>query len=191
MELVVLEDWIDYCIEMKDLYKFNKLVSIIPGGETGLLSIKKGLDCAKQFADLSESIVLLHDGVRPLINSDTIFAAIKCTLKNGSAITVAPLTETLVIKKDDFSVHDIVARDNCLLARAPQCFKLNEISAVAERAVLEDKKFIDSASMMKYYGYELCYVQGPIENIKITTPMDYYLFRAIVEAKENSQILGL
>ena len=189
--LVVLEDWIDYCIEMKDLYKFNKLVSIIPGGETGQLSIKKGLDCAKQFADLSESIVLLHDGVRPLINSDTIFAAIKCTLKNGSAITVAPLTETLVIKKDDFSVHDIVARDNCLLARAPQCFKLNEISAVAERAVLEDKKFIDSASMMKYYGYELCYVQGPIENIKITTPMDHYLFRAIVEAQENSQILGL
>ena len=51
--------------------------------------------------------------------------------------------------------------------------------------------FIDSASLMQYYGYQLYSVEGPFENIKITTPIDFYIFRAIVDAKENSQIFGL
>jgi 2-C-methyl-D-erythritol 4-phosphate cytidylyltransferase len=189
--LVVLENWIDYCQEMKVFYKFNKLVEIIPGGATGQLSIKNGLECAKKYSDSSETIVLLHDGVRPLINYETISAVIDCTKKNGSAITVAPLTETLAIKKDADMVCDIVSRDKCLLARAPQSFKLNDILSVHEKAMREKQSFIDSASMMRYYGHELFYVSGPVENIKITTPMDFYLFRALLEAKENSQILGL
>ena len=49
---------------------------------------------------------------------------------------------------------------------------------------------IDSASMMTEYGHKLHVVEGPIENIKITTPSDYYIFRAIFEARENSQIFG-
>lgn len=53
------------------------------------------------------------------------------------------------------------------------------------------KDFIDSASLMKYYGYELYSVEGVPENIKITTPSDFYIFRAIVDARENLQIFGL
>lgn len=51
--------------------------------------------------------------------------------------------------------------------------------------------FIDSASLMQYYGYRLNAVEGPMENIKITTPSDFYIFRAIMDARENLQILGL
>ena len=50
---------------------------------------------------------------------------------------------------------------------------------------------IDSACLMMHYGYKLFTVNGPVENIKITTPLDFYLFRAIYEARENSQILGI
>ena len=50
---------------------------------------------------------------------------------------------------------------------------------------------IDSASLMVHYGVRLHMVDGPAENIKITTPSDYYVFRAIVEARENSQIWGI
>ena len=52
-------------------------------------------------------------------------------------------------------------------------------------------KMIDSASLMVHYGVRLHMVDGPAENIKITTPSDYYVFRAIVEARENSQIWGI
>ena len=55
----------------------------------------------------------------------------------------------------------------------------------------DNKMFIDSASMMKHYGYALYTVEGKPENIKITTPNDFYTFRALVDARENSQIFGL
>lgn len=51
--------------------------------------------------------------------------------------------------------------------------------------------FIDSADLMQHYGFELYTVEGPAENIKITTPSDFYTFRAIMDARENYQILGL
>ena len=50
--------------------------------------------------------------------------------------------------------------------------------------------FIDSASLMRHYGHTLFTVEGPVENIKITTPSDFYLFRALLDARENSQIFG-
>ena len=52
-------------------------------------------------------------------------------------------------------------------------------------------RFIDSASLMKHYGYKLYTVQGKPENIKITTPSDFYIFRAMVDARESSQIFGI
>lgn len=189
--LVSLKEWIDYCVDMSECYRFSKLAKIIPGGSTGQQSIKFGLECAKEISGGEETLVLLHDGVRPMIDFETISSVIECTQKNGSAVTVAPLTETLVTKGEQKKVCNVLPREQCLLARAPQCFKLHEILDNHKRAVEKNLNFVDSASMMKYFGYDLYYVEGPVENIKITTPMDFYLFRAIVEAKENSQIMGL
>lgn len=77
-------------------------------------------------------------------------------------------------------------------AKAPQCFWLRDILEVHEKAREEGKNdFIDSCTMMQHYGYKLYMVDGPYENIKITTPDDYYTMRAILEAKENAQIYGL
>lgn len=50
--------------------------------------------------------------------------------------------------------------------------------------------FIDSCSMMREYGYEINTIIGPMENIKITTPTDFFIFRAMVEVHENQQIFG-
>ena len=50
--------------------------------------------------------------------------------------------------------------------------------------------FIDSCSMMSYFGYKMATIEGPMENIKITTPTDYFIFRAMVEVHENQQIFG-
>lgn len=89
-------------------------------------------------------------------------------------------------------MDEIIRRSDCLLARAPQCFYLNEILEAHEKARKEEKDdFIDSASMMSYYGKKIYLVEGPTENIKITTPMDYYTFKALVEAREDSQLFGV
>lgn len=78
------------------------------------------------------------------------------------------------------------------MARAPQCFYLADILAAHERARAEGRAdFIDSAMLMQHYGASLHTVPGPVENIKITTPTDFYLFRALLDAQENMQIVGV
>ena len=77
------------------------------------------------------------------------------------------------------------------MARARQSFLLKEILEIHMRAEEEKMDFIDSASMMQHYGHVLYSVEGSPENIKITTPNDFYIFRALVDARENSQIFGI
>ena len=78
-----------------------------------------------------------------------------------------------------------------MMARAPQSFYLKDIISTHRMSQKEGKvDFIDSCSLMSYYGYRLGIVQGPMENIKITTPTDYFVLRAMVEVHENQQIFG-
>ena len=135
-------------------------------------------------------ILLVHyngDGME-----ETIRRAIVCVREHGSAITVVPASETIIIGQESGEVTEIFDRSRCQLARAPQCFYLDEILAEQRQAISEGKtNFIDSCSLMKYYGHALYMIDGPYENIKITTPDDYYSLRAILEAKENAQIYGM
>ena len=75
--VVCIQDWIPYMEEMKYRYRLEKIISIVPGGNTGQLSIYNGLLEAKERCGTSETIVLIHDGVRPLIDADTISRNIK------------------------------------------------------------------------------------------------------------------
>ncbi len=189
--LVMLKDWISYSNTLINHYGITKVKAVVPGGENGQASIFNGLTKAYELYP-KESTVLIHDGVRPLVNGETIENCIACAEKNGNAITVSPAIETVALMVENEKVGEILPRNACQMAKAPQCFKLGDIYQTHLKAQAEGKtNFIDSASLMQYYGYTLHIVEGPPENIKITTPVDFYTFRAIVEAKENSQIFGL
>lgn len=189
--LVCLADWIPYCRELLERYHIDKVSKIVPGGGNGQESIFNGLKAAIEYYP-EDSVVLIHDGVRPLINKQIISDDITCVKTNGSAITVSPAIETIVRKKQDGHIGDIIDRSSCEMAKAPQCFYLKDIYDVHLQARKEGKDdFIDSASIMQHYGHELSTVVGPAENIKITTPSDFYIFRAIIDARENMQIMGL
>lgn len=188
--LVCIESWIEYTKKLINKYNLTKILDVIPGGKSGQESIFLGLKTAYEKYD-NESIVLIHDGVRPLINDEVITNCLDCVKQNGNAITISPAIETIFIKNEDGTVGDILKRADCELAKAPQCFYLKDIYNAHIRSKKENKyDFIDSASMMQYYGYKLYTVEGPAENIKITTPSDFYIFRAIMDARENLQILG-
>ena len=78
-----------------------------------------------------------------------------------------------------------------LVAHAPQIIYLKDILAAHEQAKAEGRNdFIDSCSMMHHYGHRLERVIGSMENIGITTPTDYFIFKAMVEVHENQQIFG-
>ena len=190
--VVCLESWIDYCENLLKKYQIDKVLKIVPGGNSGQESIFNGLEAAYQIYDNEQDIVLIHDGVRPLINEALITNCIASVKKHGNAITVSPAIETILLKTEDGDIGNILKRSECEMAKAPQCFYLNDIYNCHLKAKAEGKDdFIDSASLMQYYGYKLNAVEGPMENIKITTPADFYIFRAIMDARENLQILGL
>lgn len=189
--VVMLESWIPFTEEMVDKYRITKVKAVVQGGKTGQESIFKGIAKAHEVYN-EDSIVLIHDGVRPLVDVETIENCITCVKKNGNAITVSPATETVALMTEDGEVGKILPRKDCQMAKAPQCFNLEKIYTNHLKAQAEGKMdFIDSASLMQFYGEKLFTVVGPSENIKITNPSDFYIFRAIVDARENSQIWGL
>ena len=190
--VVCIEPWIDFLGKQLKKFEINKVVKIVPGGQSGQESIYNGLCAAEDWCKESgaQSIVLIHDGVRPLIKEETITENIKCVNENGNCITCVPATETLVVKQQDDSL-EIPSRQDSLIARAPQSFLLDDIISVHRKAISEGKTdFIDSCTMMSHYGYKLHTIIGPMENIKITTPTDFFIFRAMVEVHENQQIFG-
>lgn len=190
--LVCLELWIPYAKKLLAKFQITKVVDVIPGGKTGQESIYNGIVAAHRYSSSASDIVLIHDGVRPMIDEDTITSCLSCVRKNGNAVTTTPAIETIFVNEQDGRVGNIFNRSKCTMARAPQCFYLKDIYAAHQKARAEGKTdFIDSAMLMQYYGANLYTVDGPVENIKITTPMDFYLFRAMLDAKENMQIVGV
>ena len=189
--IVCIEDWIPYLNKLLEKCGIDKVKAIVSGGVTGQESIFKGLKAIKTFDKDEKSIVLIHDGVRPFINEDVISSCIKTVKEKRSAITVVPATET-IITSEDGKISTITDRSKCCLARAPQCFYLDDILDAHHKAIKDGNlNMIDSASLMKFYGHELYTVQGNADNIKITTPTDFYTFKALYEVRENQQIFGL
>lgn len=187
--VVCLGDWIPYLEKMLRKFEITKVKTIVFGGNTGQDSIYLGLKTVAENFPLN-STVLIHDGVRPLITEDTIDDNIECVKEYGSCITCIPATETFVVSRLDGSLN-IPSRSDSFIARAPQSFILSDILSAHQKARDEGRHdFIDSCSMMSHYGYKLHTIMGPMENIKITTPTDYFIFKAMVEVHENQQIFG-
>lgn len=186
-----IDSWIPFLKKMIRKFEITKVVEIVPGGETGQDSIYNALQAAERAADRTDATVMIHDGVRPLITEQTITDNINTVEEFGSCITCVPATETFVVSQADGSL-EIPSRANSLIARAPQSFHLSDIMTAHRRAISEGMHdFIDSCTMMSHYGYTLKTIIGPMENIKITTPTDFFIFRAMVEVHENQQIFGL
>ena len=181
--LVCLESYIPLAKQLINKFHITKIMDVISGGSTGQESIRNGLFKLNELVS-DDAVVLVHDGVRPLINEQIIFKAIECVNKKGNAITTSPAIETIIHKDQDGDIEQIIERARCELARAPQCFKLRDLIWAHKQAIADgNMEFIDSACLMTHYGFKLHTVVGPSENIKITTPVDFYLFKAFKEAQ--------
>lgn len=192
--VVCIEPWIPYLENLIKTYNLTKVKWVVTGGKSGQESIYNGLKAAYDGTDNDDdAIVLIHDGVRPLINGQLISDCIESVKVNGSAITTVPAIETIaIIDKQSSEITGTVNRSECMIARAPQCFYLGDIIKNHFKAIDEGRTdFIDSASLMKHYGHSLFVVPGPMENIKITTPSDYYTFKAFIERQNDADVFGI
>ena len=180
-----LEGWIPYLNNLIKEYKISKVSKIVPGGKSGQMSIFNGLKAAyEMYSD--DSIVLIHDGVRPFITDELINENIKNVKEKRSAISSVYSTETFTIIDDKKNIINIPERANSLIAKAPQSFYLKDIYNVHLQAQ-KDGIFesIDSCTLMNYYKKPLSIVLTDYDNIKITTQKDLAIGESIYKRKNN------
>lgn len=189
-----IEPWIDYLKFQLEKYNISKVKAVIPGGSTGQDSIYLGLKEAQKHCDYDD-VVLIHDGVRPFITSDLISRNIRDTRKYGNSITSTGCNETFLVSKDGSEIIDVPVRRESYNGQAPQSFKLGEIIDAHEEMRAKNpsyKDVIDSCTLYNLLGKKTYLTEGVRGNIKITNPVDIYIFEAWLEFKNNNgKVLGI
>lgn len=187
--------YIEQMSGLLDLYQIRKAVKVIVGGNDRQSSLKRGLDTIQEMGGKSEDIVVIHDGVRPLVSTAVIAENIRVARKYGCAITVHQVAESVVITAAEGATMDnFQKRADTYSMTAPQTFKLEGISEAYERiGQMDDGEIplLDAAMVYAKCGGTVHLVKEQGANIKITTPEDYYFLKAMLELEENKFVFGL
>lgn len=191
--VVCIENYINQLKDLLKKYDITKVTKIVCGGKTSQDSIYEGLNALNQIGANKSDIVMIHDGVRPVITEALITENIKATKKYGNAISAAVAIETIGHKGvENNTIDEIFSRSSCLIAKAPQTFVFGDIyDAHMKAKENHNENVIDSATLMLSYGYKLHYVECATSNIKVTNPIDYYILKGILKAQESMQIIGV
>lgn len=186
-----VEGWEERLWDMAKQFGITKLTQVVPGGRTSQGSKLSALRALREVCS-EDDIILMHDAVRPLITSKVIDDNLACVREFGNAITVDPFTETGIVSENGKTVETTIERQKLYIAKAPQCFYYRDALEAHEKAeTMPDTITIDTCTIMTALGKTLHFVPCGCTNIKITTPEDYYIFKAIYDLRENQTILGL
>jgi len=161
--LVLPHSQFEYWQELCDTYNFSKQHTLVAGGITRFHSVKNGLD---SIAD--NTIVAIHDGVRPLVSTTLIDSLVAETKSGIGVIPIVPVKDSIRKVEGENSVH--VDRSNLLKVQTPQCF----LSADIQKAYTQDfsDTFTDDASVFEANGGKINTLLGEEKNLKITTEKD-------------------
>jgi len=163
--------------ERKYLDHYSKISAIANGGRRRQNSVISGFNRIDQ---KNTDIVLVHDGVRPLITGDLLDRVIDAAQKKGAAVPVIPLKDTLKLVKGK-DVLRTVARTGLFRVQTPQGFSYEVLKKALDKAVEDDYYGTDEAVLVERTGIEICAVEGDPRNIKVTTPDDIIIAEAFLE----------
>ena len=184
--LVIPADEIPYCREhVVAACGFRKVVEIVPGGRERQNSVMNGLNAMrKNVAD--DDVVLIHDGVRPLITPQLLFESIEVARTNDGALVAVPAKDTIKSVRDGIII-DTPPREMLWQAQTPQSFRFATIYEAHRAAGQEGFMGTDDASLVERRGGIVRIVNGDYRNIKITTPEDLVLAESFL-AGERKEI---
>lgn len=185
-------DYYEYMQELVKYYYITKTVGMVNGGKTGQESIYNALKLAQK-ENPQDSIVLIHDGVRPNITEEVITKNIECTKKNGNAITCTSCFETILISENGINPEHVPYRKDTYAAQAPQTFHLGEVIEAHEITRKTNPNYtdiVDTCTLYKTLDKKTFMVKGNRGNIKITTIEDLYILRALIRYKEDLEAFG-
>lgn len=184
-----LEGWSSVLEAYAKQFKITKLKRIVVGGVTGQLSIYNGLKAIKDdYADcISDVIVTIHDGNRPMVPQDVITDSLVQQQLFGSAVAVIPTTEVVFVSKNGKESTSALNREELWRTQTPHTYKFDELWRVHCKAISEGiTNTAASCSLMQKYGFTTYFSRGSEKNIKITTAEDIEIFKALINANKIS-----
>ena len=186
--VVTFDAWSNVLWAYAKQFGITKLKWVVPGGDSGQESIRKGLEVLKQ--ELSdEDVVLVHDGNRPLVSSEIISDSLATYARYGSAVAVIPCTEVVFETDDGISSCVSTERERLRRTQTPHTYRLGDLYGAhleAERRGITNTAA--SCMLMKELGRPSYFSKGSEENLKITTLEDLKIFKALLYMTQDSWI---
>jgi 2-C-methyl-D-erythritol 4-phosphate cytidylyltransferase len=175
--LVLPEDDIDHWKQWSENHGYAPRPIITKGGASRFQSVKNGLQAIQEMSGL----VAIHDGVRPLVDADTIGASFRIAAVHRSAVAAVRLKESL--RMTDQDTTKAVDRALFRLIQTPQTFDLELIRKAY--TIPETSNLTDDASVAEQAGFKISLFEGSYENLKITTPEDLVIARALLSERKK------
>ncbi|MBS1773607.1 MAG: 2-C-methyl-D-erythritol 4-phosphate cytidylyltransferase [Bacteroidetes bacterium] len=173
--LVLPQEQLSYAQMVLQSFPERIDITIVTGGETRFHSVQNGLKVTEP-----DSIIFVHDGVRPLASTALIQRCYEQAVEKGSAIPAIPVADSMRIIEDEDSRP--IDREQMRIIQTPQTFRSDIILPAFEQEY--QNAFTDEATVVEAYGDEVHLVEGERSNIKVTTPEDMIVAEALLKARE-------
>ena len=149
-------------------YSFTKVEKLVEGGETRQMSVYNGIRALSADVDF----VIVHDGVRPFVTDEIIFACLTAADECGAAVAAVPVKDTIKVANADNFIIETPAREQLWAVQTPQVFRKSLLEEAHQTAQARQLTATDDASLVEQLGFPVKLVNGSYANLKITTPVD-------------------
>ncbi len=185
--VVCIDGWQEILWAYSKQFGIEKLKWVVPGGSTGQESIRNGVFALREHCK-DDDIVMIHDGIRPLVEEAVISDVLVKCRKYGNAVTSLPYNEQIFVVEDDISTKKYIPRETLRRVQTPQAYLYSTLLWGYEKAFAEEIGIYGSSytnTMMVDLGETLYFAAGSDKNIKITTPDDIELFKGYVKSRNR------
>ena len=180
IEVVCLDGWHEVLWAYAKQFNITKLKWVVSGGNSGQESIRNGVFNLEGKCN-DDDIIIIHDGIRPLVEPAVLTDVIVKCKQYGNAVTSMPYNEQIFVKEDDISTTQYIPRETLRRVSTPQAYTFGKLDWAYHKA-FEEKIGIYGSSypntMMVELGERLYFAAGSDKNIKLTTKDDLELFKA-------------
>lgn len=178
--VVCIEGWIDILKAYARQYGITKLEWVVPGGKNGQDSIRNGVfEAEKRYSE--DTVILIHDAIRPMVSHEVISDCIVQCKTHGSAISVLPCNTAVLHRSTDEYSTNVVPRSELAMTQTPQAFPLEKLSRIHRQALERGiTNSVASCTLMIEMGETVHFSIGSETNIKLTTPEDLKIFKALL-----------
>lgn len=192
IEVVCINGWEHVLEAYAKQFNITKLKWIVPGGESAQESIRNGIFNLEKICS-QDDIVIIHDGIRPMVNMEVLSDVIQVCQKKGNAVTSMPYNEQIFKISDDDkgSTIEFIPRETLRRVSTPQAYNFRLINEAYHEAFEKKIGILGSSyanTMMVELGHRLYFAAGSDKNIKLTTTEDLETFKAYLTTKKDSWI---